>query len=90
MERLVAAAIQFKFADTDNMAVMMGKRHADVLFNMYLHNIKYDKKSSIQGFWTDSNRFVDRYEAKRIAVAAKQLIVPEEQTFAELFSEDVW
>ena len=50
----------------------------------------YDKKSAIQGFLTNKDRFVDRYEAKEIAIAANQLIVPEEETYTELFSEDVW
>lgn len=68
---------------------MTGKRHADVFLNMHLYEIEY-QKPVIQGFWTNTNRFVDRYEAKKIAIAAHQLIVPEERVHKYLFSEDVW
>ena len=50
----------------------------------------YLKSTATQGFLTNDNRFVDRYEAKKIAVTANQLIVPEKDTYAELYSEDVW
>lgn len=51
-----------------------------------------------QGFLTNTGRFVDRREAKRIAEAAKQIIanerdakgVPFKRTHPELFSEDLW
>lgn len=89
MEKLVAAAIEFKLAHSGDTVVMTGKRHADVFLNMHLHEIEY-QKPVIQGFWTNTNRFVDRYEAKKIAIAAHQLIVPEERVYKYLFSEDVW
>lgn len=42
-----------------------------------------------QGFVTSHNRFVDRVEARRIAVAADQLIW-RDAGLEQLFSEDVW
>lgn len=90
MERIVAAAIKFYPRDIEYPQVWTGKRHADILHSMYLYAIDYDRSTYIQGFWTSENRFVDRLKAKQIAVAANQLIVPIEQTFPTLYSEDVW
>ncbi len=90
MKKILAAAIKFYQEDTDSWITMTGIRHADILHNMYLLHIKHNKQKSIQGFITNYNEFVDRYEAKEIAVEANQLIVPIEQTYNELFSEDVW
>ena len=90
MEKLVTSAIKFYTIDNEYPIIMTGKRHADILYAMGKSNIQYLKSRSVQGFLTDTDRFVDRYEAKRIAIAANQLIVPEKDTYAELFSEDVW
>lgn len=94
MEKLVASAIKFYIVDDDEQdeypTIMTDCRHADIFHKMWALQINYDKETHVQGFWTSENRFVDRYEAKKIAVAANQLIVPEEDTGAELFSEDVW
>ena len=90
MERIVAAAIK-AYTDEDTYPfIYTGKRHADIFEQMYKLGIKYNKNKSIQGFLTDTCRFVDRREAKKIAVKANQLIVPIEDTYDELFSEDVW
>ena len=88
--RLVAAAIKFTLLNESYPCIVTAKRHADVFEKLYKLNIAYDKSTAVQGFLTDTNQFVDRYEAKEIAVAANQLIVPLEDTYAELFSEDVW
>ena len=90
MEKVIAAAIQFYNEETKSYVIMTGIRHAEIFHDMFLLQINYDKNHSKQGFLTNDGRFVDRYEAKDIAVAAKQLIVPAEQTYAQLFSEDVW
>ena len=42
----------------------------------------------IQGFLTDDGYFVDRYEAKKIAQKANQIV--EETNLLQLFSEDIW
>lgn len=41
-----------------------------------------------QGFVTDAGRFVDRWEARGIAVASGQVVMPMHATL--LFSEDLW
>jgi len=43
-----------------------------------------------QGFMTNSFRFVDRVEAKRIALAAKQVEEKKMTAPAQLYSEDLW
>lgn len=40
-----------------------------------------------QGFLTSTGRFVDRVEAKKIAIEAGQI---KESQFSQLYSEDVW
>lgn len=90
MEKVIAAAIQFYNIETKSYVTLTGIRHAEIFHDMFLLQINYDKKLSKQGFLTNDGRFVDRYEAKNIAVEAGQLIVPVEQTYAQLFSEDVW
>lgn len=88
-EKVVAAAIKFYSNDSpDFPTIMIAKRHADIWERLNFTNIySYDE---VTGFWTSNDRFVDRYEAKEIAVAADQLIVPIEETYNELYSEDVW
>lgn len=70
--------------------VVTDKRHADIYERLHEEKVDLNNFEVTEGFLTDDHRFVDRYEAKRIAVAAKQLIVPEEDTYPALFSEDVW
>ena len=91
MTKIVSSAIMFSPTDQpDTLIIMTGKRHADI--REHIHNLKidYDRIHSIEGFMTSTDRFVDRYEAKRIAVEACQLIVSIADTYAELYSEDVW
>lgn len=89
-EYLIAAAIEFTNKKTQCREVWLGKRHNNVFEDMFHSGIEYDRATYIQGFFTNRGRFVNRYEAKDIAVAANQLIVPIEDTFKELYSEDVW
>lgn len=88
--KIVAAAIKFRLVDSEYFCIMTNRRHADIFEQMHQLHIPYDRASAVQGFMTSTDQFVDRYEAKYIAVEADQLIVPEEQTCAELFSEDIW
>lgn len=85
-EKVIAAAC--KVFIEDNVLVFTAKRHVDVREKLYLNNIKYNNITD--GFWTNKDRFINRIEAKKIAVAANQLIVPIEETYPELYSEDVW
>lgn len=88
--RVISAAIKYRPLDSKSFMIVIGKRHSDIWEWLFNNKIQYDKDSVIQGFFTDTNQFVDRYEAKKIAVEANQLIVPEEETYQELYSEDVW
>ena len=90
MERVIASAIKFLNPETRQWITMTGIRHADILYDMHRLNIKYNKDFYQQGFITNDGIFVDRYEAKEIAINANQLIVPLSETYRELFSEDVW
>lgn len=89
MEKIVAAAVSYKINDPIG-CIDFGKRHSEIY--QQLHKTYAGKTPSglVEGFLTDTGRFVDRYEAKDIAVAANQLIVPIEETYPALYSEDVW
>ena len=98
-ERVVAAAIKFQQQDFAYPTVMCGRRHADIFEQMFSLGIKYDKQSHVQGFWTNQDRFVDRYEAFEIAFNAGQIFSSVLEEYTEqysclkgipLFSEDVW
>lgn len=90
MEKIIASAIKFLNKDTREWITMTGVRHADIWYDIHKLNIKYNKEYCYQGFITNGGNFVDRYEAKLIAVEANQLIVPLETTYTELYSEDIW
>ena len=90
MPRLVSSAIKFQNTNSEYFDVMCGKRHVDILHRMFLMRIDYDRNTAVTGFMTDTNQFVDRYDAMEIAYNAKQI---DEKTYdpnQQLFSEDVW
>lgn len=90
MPYLVSSAIKFQNTNSEYFDVMCGKRHPDILHRMFLMRIDYDRNTAVQGFMTDTNQFVDRYDAMEIAFNAKQI---DEKTYdpsRQLFSEDVW
>lgn len=101
MPKLVAAAIKFKPKGCDYFQIMCGKRHCNVLEMMYKLRIEYEKATAVQGFLTEDDQFVDRYDAARMAYYSGQLSPDTElwQKMAKdedmiyghpLFSEDVW
>lgn len=51
-----------------------------------------DNRDSLatQGFVTDAGRYVDRYEAAQIAIAAGQIDERDLSPTGQLFSEDLW
>ena len=89
MEKVAMAAVRYKFND-DLDCIAFGKRHSDIYQDLHKTYAGKMPLGLVEGFLTDSGRFVDRYEAKDIAVAANQLIVPEEETYPALYSEDIW
>lgn len=91
MAKLVAAAIKFYPIDSKYPQIVCGKRHCDCLEWMFTHKVEYDKNTHIQGFLTEDNQFVDRYEAMDIALEEEQLLDPNiYKPVKPLFSEDVW
>lgn len=95
MPKLVAAAIKFYPKDSEYPQIVCGKRHCDCFEWMFKHQVEYDKITHVQGFLTDENQFVDRYEAFNIAKAANQLLPEAIEEYADkavvqLFSEDLW
>ena len=96
MEKLVCSAIKFQIIGDDYFQIMCGKRHPDVFQKMFQLGIQYDKKTHVQGFLTNKDRFVDRYEAVNIEKNANQLSAEfieqlgKKKHIQELYSEDVW
>lgn len=91
MAKLVAAAIKFYPKDSNYPQIVCGKRHCDCLEWMFKHRVEYNKQTHIQGFLTEDNQFVDRYEAMDIALEEEQLLDPYiYKPGKPLFSEDLW
>lgn len=74
LERIVCAANKY-----DHDIIILGVRHgcdamSDV-FEYYDENCPYFlTESEIQGFMTSKHRFVDRYEAWKIALEQRQIV----------------
>lgn len=69
--------------------VVCGRRHHNVFSTMYHLTNKdtsYLKLEKSQGFLTNTNRFVDRYEGRQIAFTSGQT----KDDKGQLFSEDLW
>lgn len=91
MSKIVAAAIKFYPEDSDYPQIVCGHRHCDCFEWIFHHKIEYDKQTHIQGFLTEDNQFIDRYEAMDIALEEKQLLDPYIYKVGRpLYSEDLW
>ena len=89
MPKLIAAAIKFYPKDSEYPQIVCDKRHCDCLEWMFKHQVEYDKTTHEQGFLTEHNQFVDRYEA--MYLAHDQVLDPASyKPGSPLFSEDVW
>jgi hypothetical protein len=89
-EKIDCAAI--RHADGTVFTVPRPGRHHDVIAAMTQARKPYNGPGigqHVQGFVTDTGRFVDRYEARRIAEEASQLL-DRESGLPQLYSEDVW
>lgn len=71
--------------------VFCAQRHAYCLYSMIAIYGLYQSQAGkeVQGFLTNKNRFVDRMEAKQIAVLANQLIKGV-SVKGQLYSEDLY
>jgi hypothetical protein len=103
IERIYCAAIWYKDLPTAKFnpininrgIVVEGHRHADIIRTVLnllnKRTVQFGEDSvgeTIQGFVTNTHRFVDRIEAKIIATNSNQII--EETNFNELYSEDIY
>ncbi len=81
----------------DRGLVFCGHRHAQCIYSMCSitgkRSVEPEVGEYVQGFLTSKNRFVDRTEARIIAVREHQLKLPEElgtYSTKELYSEDLY
>lgn len=79
--KIICSAIRDK-----DKNIWIGKRHSDCLWLMSKFGV--DDLDGEEGFLTNDKKFVNRNEAKKIAVKAKQTIRNLEKH--RLFSEDLW
>lgn len=71
--------------------VLCGFRHDNIIkLNYSLGGETTTSKNSVQGFLTSKNRFVDRKEALKIALAANQVLDISNLRGEILFSEDLY
>lgn len=94
-ERIAAAAIRL-----NRLVYHMPPpyRHSDIVAAAFTQGCRGAAVAGQQGFLTNTGRFVDRLEARRIAESANQIVahrkdakgVPFKRDHPELFSEDVW
>ena len=91
MPKIVAAAIQYTPIDSEYPNIVCGKRHCDCFEWMFKHRVDYDKETCIQGFLTNTNQFVDRYDAMDMALDWGQIQRSDEYTEGKpLYSKDLW
>ena len=88
-ERVVAAAVQH-YTTKLVFSLPIPSRHSDILHAMYGLGLSTTHSDNLQGFLLDSGQFVDRVEARAIALAAGQAVDQSSIHATELFSEDLW
>ena len=81
--------------NVDRGVVLCGWRHGNCIYQKVAITGLRDAESgeSIQGFLTNTNRFVDRKEAFKIAAAANQIVGPnkgQNENSIGLTSEDLY
>jgi len=96
-ERILCAAIHYPEYDYGSECctnvkglVLTGFRHCDIVSLCYnlLNKTQGKMQPSKQGFLTSNERFVDRYEARQIALDAGQC--NEKNVPYQLYSEDLY
>lgn len=71
--------------------VFQGRRHHLIIHDMVKnHGFKRVGAGFEQGFVTNQDRFVDRTEGRKIALAAEQVKEENLHTSHHVFSEEVW
>lgn len=90
---IVASAIKFFYEDDAERRfpqIWTGLRHCDIFERMFKMGVKYDKESHVQGFVTEWNAFMDRYEAQSHAYECDQIDGETFYSQKQLYSEDIW
>ena len=91
MPKLIAAAIQFYPKDSEYPQIVCGERHCDCYEWMFNHRVVYDRNTYTEGFLTNTNQFVDRYEAMNMALDWGQVSSEDGyESGQQLYSEDLW
>ena len=90
MPKLISSAIKFKPKNCEYFQIACGKRHYDILEMIYNLYGDYEKTTVVQGFLTDEDQFVDRYDAYYIALMNHQVKANDEFYRTPLYSEDIW
>jgi len=70
--------------------VICGRRHHNCIITADMLRCKTKRLPQVQGFLTNTDRFVDRTEAYHIAYDADQLLVKFKSTVETLISEDIY
>jgi len=101
MERIICSAVWYKELPTpvhrptnvDVGMVFCGHRHPHCMHNMIAitgkRSVTPECGEYVQGFLTDTNRFIDRVEGAKIALACGQ-IKELEYSKTKLYSEDLY
>lgn len=83
-EKIICAAVK---TSDDMVAIQLGiGRHNNIIHHLARSGFK-TPVSGEQGFITSSGRFVDRIEAREIAIKAGQC---KDTEYPQLYSEDLW
>ncbi len=87
-ERILCSAVKFTLKNKESPVIIAGYRHGDCFNTIRCLTDISEVVDEEQGFITSKNRFVDRIEAKWIALQANQLIT--KSLYKELISEDLY
>jgi len=84
--RIVSAAVQYQGVI---FSLPRPARHHVILHAMHAMGLPKESRRG-QGFLTSEGRFVDRSEARRVALAAGQVTEDKLHHQVHLFTEDLW
>jgi len=79
--KVVSAAIKW------DGKIYAGRRHCDVISGLIKERVLIDALNCDYGFLTNEGRFVDRFQASKIALEAGQ--IQKERVDRQLYSEDL-
>lgn len=84
MEKIIESALKYP-----DQTIYTGKRHSDC-FQKAIESSQHSiQENPTQGFITNQGRFVDRKEARKIAIESHQCSIKTIKP-NELLSEDLW